>query len=133
MTTGRINQVTTFRSAFAAIVYSRVTSTRFRDAEFIITFRVQDPSAARTVGTKLGLVERRTRKWHHLISHSRTSQVRSPFPRHGKQKDHPPTMRTTDVRRRTWRNPEWLAASGLTIGEQSTSFNIAQARRTRTA
>jgi hypothetical protein len=38
MTTGRINQVTTFQSAFAAIVYSRVTSTRFRDAEFIITF-----------------------------------------------------------------------------------------------
>src|ERR1700761_6997846 len=89
MTTGRINQVTTFRSAFAAIVYSRVTSTRFRDAEFIITFRVQDPSAARTVGTKLGLVERRTRKWHHLISHSRTSQVRSPFPRHGKTKGSP--------------------------------------------
>ena len=44
MTTGRINQVTTFRSAFAAIIYSRVTSTRFRDAEFIITFRVKDPS-----------------------------------------------------------------------------------------
>jgi hypothetical protein len=40
MTTGRINQVTTFQSAFAAIVYSRVTSTRFRDAEFIITFHV---------------------------------------------------------------------------------------------
>jgi hypothetical protein len=44
MTTGRINQVTTFQSAFAAITYSRVTSTRFRDAEFIITFRVKDPS-----------------------------------------------------------------------------------------
>jgi hypothetical protein len=40
MTTGRINQVTTFQSAFAAIIYSRVTSTRFRDAEFVITFRV---------------------------------------------------------------------------------------------
>jgi hypothetical protein len=30
MTTGRINQVTTFQSAFAAIIYSRVTNTRFQ-------------------------------------------------------------------------------------------------------
>ena len=43
MTTGRINQVTTFRSAFAAIVYSRATSARFRDVEFIIPFPCQDP------------------------------------------------------------------------------------------
>ena len=41
MTTGRINQVTTFRSAFAAIIYSRATNARFRDAEFIITFCVE--------------------------------------------------------------------------------------------
>jgi len=33
----------------------------------------------------------------------------------------------------TWRIPKWLAAPGLTIGKQSTSFNIAQARHTRTA
>jgi len=46
MTTGRINQVTTFRSAFAAIIYSRVTSTRFHDVEFII-FSYQDPSQLR--------------------------------------------------------------------------------------
>jgi hypothetical protein len=37
-------------------------------------------------------------------------------------KGHPPTVRTTDVRQRTRRIPEWLAASGLTIGKQSTSF-----------
>jgi hypothetical protein len=60
------------------------------------------------------------------------SQVRSPFPRCGKQRVTPPTMRTADVRRRL-RIPKWLAASGLTIGKQSTSFNIAQARLTRTA
>ena len=44
MTTGRINQVTTFQSAFAAIAYSRVTSTRFRDEEFVITLCVSDSS-----------------------------------------------------------------------------------------
>jgi len=68
-----------------------------------------------------GLVEHQTHKWHHLISRSRTSQVRSPFSRCGGKKGHPPTMRTADVRRRR-RIPEWLAASGLTIGKQSTSF-----------
>lgn len=43
-------------------------------------------------------------------------------------------MGTTDARCHlkgrhawTWRIPEWLAASGLSIGKQSTSFNIAQA------
>ncbi len=43
MTTGRINQVTTFRSAFAAINYSHVTSTCFRDVEFVISLCVGDP------------------------------------------------------------------------------------------
>jgi hypothetical protein len=46
MTTGRINQVTTFRSAFAAIIYSRATSARFRDVEFVIPFHVQGSIAA---------------------------------------------------------------------------------------
>jgi hypothetical protein len=41
MTTGRINQVTTFRSASAAIIYLRATSARFRDVEFIIPFCVE--------------------------------------------------------------------------------------------
>jgi len=35
------------------------------------------------------LVEHWTHKWHHLISHPRMSQVRSPFPRCGKQKGDP--------------------------------------------
>jgi hypothetical protein len=50
MTTGRINQVTTFRTAFAATIYSRVTSTRFRDVEFIITFCVLRSTAAQRIG-----------------------------------------------------------------------------------
>ena len=43
-----------------------------------------------------------------------------------------PSMKTTDDRRpperrtRPWRIPKWLAASGLTIGKQSTSFNLAR-------
>jgi len=41
MTTGRINQVTTFLSAFAAIIYSCATSAHFRDVEFIIPFHVK--------------------------------------------------------------------------------------------
>ena len=52
MTTGRINQVTTFRTAFAATIYSRVTSTRFRDVEFIITFRVLRSTAAQRIEAK---------------------------------------------------------------------------------
>jgi len=83
MTTGRINQVTTFRPAFAAIVYSRVMSTRFRDVEFVIPlwYFHQDPSQLKT-GFPLGESNAPswTHKWHHLISHSRTSQVRSPCP-----------------------------------------------------
>src|ERR1700684_2288992 len=82
MTTGRINQVTTFRSAFTAIVYSRATSARFRDVEFIIPLSMSRSTAAqRTPFPPSGSTKhRRTRRWHHLISHSRTSQVRSPFP-----------------------------------------------------
>jgi hypothetical protein len=43
MTTGRINQVTTFRSAFAVIIYLHVTSTHFHDEEFVISLCVGDP------------------------------------------------------------------------------------------
>jgi len=43
-----------------------------------------------------------------------------------------PSMETTNDRQhlkrctRPWRIPKWLAASGLTIGKQSTSFNLAR-------
>ena len=123
MTTGRINQVTTFQSAFAAIIYSHVTSTRFRDVEFIITFRIKDPLQLNGLGPR-DLIKHWTRKWHHLISHSRTSQVRSPFFPVVEKKGSP-TYNGDYRRLTTWRIPEWLAASGLTIGKQSTSFNIA--------
>ena len=90
MTTGRINQVTTFQSAFAATIYSRVTSTRFRGAEFIITFHVWDPSQLNGLWPRVitlhGLIERQTRKWHHLISHSHTFQARSPLSCRRKQR-----------------------------------------------
>lgn len=45
MTTGRINQVTTFRSRFRGPSTTRVQQiTRFRDAEFIISFHIlKDP------------------------------------------------------------------------------------------
>ena len=82
MTTGRINQVTTFRSAFAAIIYLCVTSTHFYDVEFVISLCVGRSIAAQGCFPP---DEREykppwTHKWHHLVSHPHTSQVRSPCP-----------------------------------------------------
>jgi len=45
MTTGRINQVTTFRSAFTGVIYSRASIARFRNSEFIHP-TVKDPFVA---------------------------------------------------------------------------------------
>ena len=38
---------------------------------------------------------------------------------------------TPERHAQTWRIPQWLAASGLTIGKQSTSFNIARSHHIR--
>src|ERR1700679_619806 len=82
MTTGRINQVTTFRSAFAAIMYSRAPSAHFRDVEFIVHFSMSRSTAAQQtpfpLGEYLGIIE--PANGITLISHSRTFKVRSPFP-----------------------------------------------------
>jgi hypothetical protein len=100
MTTGRINQVTTFRPAFAAIVYSRVISTRFRDVEFVIPlwyFRL-DPSQLKT-GFPPG-------KSNTPLLNPQMASPRFPFSHvsseiplsYEKNKGHPPSMETTNDR-----------------------------------
>jgi len=97
MTTGRINQVTTFRSAFAAIAYSRATSAHFRDVEFIIPFCVEIHRSS--IGDTfpqgvLGLIE----PANGITSFPILARPKwdPPFP--NGNKGHPPSMRTTNVR-----------------------------------
>jgi hypothetical protein len=109
-----------------------VTDTRFPDVgvhRLLYIFRTHRSSR------RPSFEPPRTHKWHHLVSHSRTSQVRSPCP--DKNKGHPTFHE--DYRRlaapkrhaQAWRIPKWLTASGLTIGKQPTSFNVARARHQR--
>jgi len=102
MTTGRINQVTTFQSAFAAIIYSRVTNTRFRDVEFIfhpLWLKIHRSS-----------MDRGQEYYYVTSSNIEPANDITSFPILARpkwdllfpvteNKGHPPTMRTTDVRR----------------------------------
>jgi hypothetical protein len=64
-----------------AIIYLCVTSTHFHDVEFVISFICWRSIAAQGY-FPLPIWECTsppwTHKWHHLVSHSHTSQVRSP-------------------------------------------------------
>jgi hypothetical protein len=90
--------------------------TRFRDAEFIISFTYQGPiRSPRVLSSPVRVQDLlEPAKWNHLISHSHMSQVRSPCPVNG-TKGHPPSMGTTNDRRhlkrptQTRRIPEWLS------------------------
>jgi len=94
MTTGRINQVTTFRPAFAAIVYSRVMSTRFRDVEFVILH--QDPSQLKT-GFPLSESYVPPLNPQMASPYFPFSHISSEIPlSHEKNKGHPPSMGTTN-------------------------------------
>jgi hypothetical protein len=129
MTTGRINQVTTFRSAFAAIIYSCAWQARTLSWCGVHHLFICWRSIAAQGCLPPNEREYKppwTHKWHHLVSHSHTSQARSPCP----------IKRTKVTRLRwglptindTWKayidaaDPQVATASGLTIGKQSTSF-----------
>jgi len=143
MTTGRINQVTTFRPAFAAIVYSRVIehslsrcgvrhslmvfSSRSIAAQdgLFLSVRVTHPLEPTNGITSFPILAHL--KWDPLVP---WKEQRSPTFNGDYQRPMTPKRHT----RRRGGSPSGLkAASGLAIGKQSTSFNIAQARRTRTA
>ena len=100
MTTGRINQVTTFRSTFVAIIYLCVTSTHFRDEEFVISFMCWRSIAAQGYFFSPDMREHKppwTHKWHHLVSQFLHVSSKIPLSNE-KDKGHPPLMGTTNDR-----------------------------------
>src|ERR1700690_1744114 len=140
MTTGRINQVTTFRN-------------HFRGHRLLAACQGHPPLS------RCGVRQ--------LLFHSRpTAACGTPSPPRGVQATSNPQMAspcfpfshvlskiplshretkvtalyedyqrpaTPERHTQTWRIPQWLAASGLTIGKQSTSFNIARSHHIRMA
>ena len=97
MTTGRINQVTTFQSAFAAIIYLHVTSTHFHDVEFIISLFLGDPSQLK--GAFLPNVREYTATLNPQMASPcfPFSHISNEIPlSHKKDKGHPTLMGTTN-------------------------------------
>jgi hypothetical protein len=133
MTTGRINQVTTFRNHFRGhrLLAACSGHSPLSGCGVCQLFVRTRPTAARgRLPPHSGYKRPQTHGWHHLVSRSHTSRARSPLSR-GETKvtalDEDYRRPTTPQRHaQTWRISEWLAASGLTIGKQSTSFIIAR-------
>jgi hypothetical protein len=104
----------------------------FRDVEFVIPFRVKIHRSSTDAFPRLPKVN----GWEYTTSlNPQMASPRFPFShvpseiplsRTGTEVTHLqwrlPTSNVTQRALRTWRIPEWLAASGLTIGKQSTSF-----------
>jgi hypothetical protein len=79
-----------------------------------------------------------THKWHHLVSHSHTSQARSPCPMKRTKVTRLrwglPTINDTWKRHtQTWRIPKWLLHQVWPSASNPPPFNIAQADHTRIA
>lgn len=105
--------------------YSRATSAHFRDVEFVNPFPCQDPPQLNgpLFHKGVGALNPQMASPRFPFSHV-PSEI--PFSRTGTKVTHlrwglPTSDDTLKVHVRTWRIPKWLAASGLTIGKQSTS------------
>ena len=118
MTTGRINQVTTFRSAFAAVVYSRATI-RSLSRLGVHLSHCQRPIVAQgclctsllestSVITSFPILARLS--WDPLVQGQGSPTFFEDY-------QWPVTPERHTQSRRI---PEWLTASGLTIGKEST-------------
>jgi hypothetical protein len=94
-------------------------------------FRIKTHRSSRMPSLAIKYKPPRTRRWHpphfpfsHISSEIPLFRIRTWVTR--------PSMETTndqqppERRTRPWRIPKWLAASGLAIGKQSTSFNLAR-------
>jgi hypothetical protein len=95
MTTGRINQVTTFLNHFCGPSLTRGVPgalsafTTWSSSTFVHS----RPTAACRHLPPRGYKRPQTRRWRHLVSRSHTSQARSPCP--VERQRSPPLMRTT--------------------------------------
>jgi hypothetical protein len=125
MTTGRINQVTTFRSAFADIttrVRQALTFTMWSSSTLSVCQdppQLNGPLFPKGVGASNPQMASPRFPFSHVPSEIPSSRT-------GTKVTHlqwglPTSDDTLKVHVQTWRIPKWLAASGLTIGKQSTS------------
>ena len=95
MTTGRINQVTTFLNHFCGrrlLAACQGHSPLSRRGVHQLLFIVDPPQLADTFPPG-GYKRPQTRRWRHLVSRSHTSRARSPCP--VERQRSPPLMRTT--------------------------------------
>src|ERR1700761_1584163 len=80
MTTGRINQVTTFRKPLSWPSPTRRACPLSRCGVRRLFVHVDPPQLADAFPPR-GYKQPQTRRWHHLVSRSHTSRARSPLSR----------------------------------------------------
>jgi hypothetical protein len=129
MTTGRINQVTTFRPAFAVIVHSRAPKGSLSRCGVHQHFRSEPIAAQGHLPPKQGVGYNHPQTNEMASPHFPFSHVLSKIPL-SRKKQRSPTfdedylndLRCLKGSLGHGGSPSVLTASGLTIGKQSTSF-----------
>ena len=140
MTTGRINQVTTFRSAFAAIIYLCVTSTHFPWCGVRHLFMCWEiHRSSRVLSSRWERVQA-TLNPQMASPRFPSSHVSSKIPlSHEKDKGHPPLMGTTNNQwhlkgtHRRGGSPSGYLHQVWPSASNPPPFNIAQTHHTRIA
>jgi len=100
MTTGRINQVTTFRNHFRGhrlLAACQGHPPLSRCGVRQLLFHSRPTAACGHLPPRGGYKQPQTHRWRHLVSRSHTSWARSPCPIERQRS--PPFMRTTNDRR----------------------------------